>query len=87
MMKTLVVVVDGDREHLLCMALANHIIVEKPTDFLRVRNAVPRFGQRGLVLLLDDVLAAAATGYVADEHGRSGDGLCAPPVALPQNEQ
>jgi hypothetical protein len=48
---------DGDREHLLGVALADDVVVENLADFLRVRNAVPRLHQGGLVLLLDDVLA------------------------------
>jgi hypothetical protein len=74
MMEALVVVVDRDREDLLGVVLPDEVVVENLADFLRFRNAVPRFSQRGLVLLLDDVLAQLDA-FIADEHGRSGDEL------------
>ena len=40
----LVVIVDSDRQHLLGMALADHVIVQHIADFLRGRNAVARVG-------------------------------------------
>src|SRR6516162_10004579 len=70
----MLMIMDGDREHLLGVALADDVVVENLPDFLRVRNAVPRFSQRGLVLLLDDVLAQLDA-FIADELGRSGDEL------------
>src|SRR5712672_2401750 len=72
--EALVVVVNGDRQHLLRMVLADHIIVENLADFLRRRNAVARFHQRRLVLLADDVLAQL-NAFVANEHGRTGNQL------------
>src|SRR6202049_5131603 len=68
----LVVVVDRDRENLLGVILADHIVVENLADFLRRRNAVTRFRQRGVVLLVDDVLAQLSA-FVANEHGRTGN--------------
>ena len=70
----LVVIVNGDREHLLGMALADHVIVQHLADFLRGRNAVARLHQRGFVLLADDV-HAEFDAFVADEDGRPRDQL------------
>ncbi len=68
----LVVIVDGDREHLLGVALADHVVVEDLADFLRGRNAVARLHQRGLVLLADDI-HAQFNAFVADEYGGTRD--------------
>src|ERR1035438_6704156 len=73
-MEALVVVVNRDGQHLLRMVLADHIIVENLADFLRHRNAVARFHQRGVLLLLEDVLAQL-NAFVANEHGRTGNKL------------
>ena len=81
MIEPLVVVVDGDREHLLGVVLADHVVVEDLADFLRRRNAVARLHQRGLVLLADDV-HAQFDAFVADEHGRAGDELAHLVLAL-----
>src|SRR5439155_6904823 len=70
--EALVVIVDSDREHLLGMALADHIVVENLADFLRRRNPVARLHQRGLVFLTDDVHAQFDT-FVADEYGGTRD--------------
>src|ERR1700730_18504497 len=72
MVKPLVVIVNGDREHLLGMVLADHIVIEDLADFLRRRDAFARFYQRGLVLLADDV-HAQLDAFVADEHRRAGN--------------
>ncbi len=69
-----VVIVDGDREHLLGVVLANHVVVENLADFLRRRDAVARLDQRGFVFLADDV-HAQLDAFIADEHGRAGDEL------------
>ena len=53
----LVVIVNGDREHLLGVILADHVVVENLADLARCRNAVARLHQRGFVLLADDVHA------------------------------
>src|ERR1700745_1242936 len=55
--ETLVVIMDRDREHLLGVILTDDIVVKNFAYFLRGRNAVARFHQRGLVLLADDVHA------------------------------
>jgi hypothetical protein len=39
-MEALVVVMDGDREHLLGVVLPNDVVVKDLADFLRHRNAV-----------------------------------------------
>jgi hypothetical protein len=67
--EALVVVVNRDRQHFLGMILADYIVVENLADFLRRRDAVARFHQRGLVLLMDDVFAKLDA-LVADEHRR-----------------
>jgi hypothetical protein len=73
-MEALVVVVDGDRQHLLRMILANHVIVENLADFLRRWDPVPGFAQSGLGILAADV-RAQLNAFIADEHRRPGDEL------------
>src|ERR1700716_1795293 len=70
--EALVVIVDRDRQHLLRMALTDHVIVEDLADFLRGRNAVARLHQRGFVLLADDI-HAQFDAFVADEYGGTRD--------------
>ena len=41
--EALVVIVNRDRQHLLRMVLADHIVVENLANFLRRRDAVARF--------------------------------------------
>src|ERR1700684_188965 len=74
MVEPLVVVVDGDREHLLGVALADHIVVQDLADFLRGRNPVARLHQRGFVLLTNDV-HAELDAFVANEDRRARDQL------------
>src|SRR6266568_6710912 len=74
-------VVDGDRQHLLGVVLADDVIVEDFSDLLRGRDAVARLHQRGLVLLADDV-HAQLDALVADEHGRAGNELADLVLAL-----
>src|SRR5581483_11799737 len=81
MRKALVVVMDRDREHLLRMVLADHVIIEDLADVLGARHAVAGFDQRRLVLFTDDV-HAEFDAFVADEHGRSGDQLADLVLAL-----
>src|ERR1700736_5395034 len=68
----LVVIVNGDREHLLRMALTDDVIVENLADFLRGRNTVARLHQRGFVLLADNI-HAQLNAFVADEYGGARD--------------
>jgi hypothetical protein len=78
----LVVVVNGDREDALGMVLADDVIVEDLADLARGRNAVPRLGDRRLVILLDDV-HAEFDALIADEHRRTGNELPNLVLALP----
>jgi len=70
----LVVIVHGDREHLLGVALADDVVVEDLADLLRRRDAVARLDQRGFVLLADDV-HAEFDALVADENRGTRDQL------------
>jgi hypothetical protein len=72
MFEPFVVVVDGDREHLLGMVLTDDVVVEDFTDLLRGRNTVARLRQRGLVLLADDV-RTQLDALGANEDGRPGN--------------
>ena len=81
MVEPLVVIVNGDREHLLGVILTDHVVVENFADLLRSRNAVARLHERGFSLLADDV-HAKFDALVADEHGRSGDELAHLVLAL-----
>ena len=77
----LVVVVDRDREHLLGVALADHIIVEDLEDLRRRGHAVARLHEGGLVLLADD-LHAQFDAFIADEHRRARNQLADLVLAL-----
>jgi len=68
----LVVVVNGDRQHLFRVILTDHVVIENLADFLGSRDAVARLHQRGLVLLADDV-HAEFDALVADEDRRTRD--------------
>src|SRR5580658_9095805 len=81
MMEALVVVVDGDRQHLLRMILTNHVIVENLADFLRRWYPVPGFAQSGLGILAADI-RAQLNAFIADEHRRPGDELADLMLAL-----
>src|ERR1700719_5400805 len=81
MFEPFVVVVDGDREHLLGMVLTDDVVVEDFTDLLRGRNTVARLRQRGLVLLADDV-RAQLDALGANEDGRPGNELAHLVLAL-----
>src|SRR6516165_6928137 len=77
----LVMIVDGDREDLLGVILADHVVVEDLSDLLRRRDAVLRFHRRGILLLANDV-HAKLNAFVADEHGRAGNELAHLMLAL-----
>ena len=77
----LVVIVDGDREHLLGVALADDVIVQHLEDLLRGRHALLGFHEGGLVLLPDD-LHAEFDAFVADEDGRARNELADLVLAL-----
>src|SRR6202043_956347 len=81
MVKPLVVIVDGDREHLLGMVLTDHVVIEDLADILRRRDAFARFYQRGLVLLVEDV-HAQLDAFVAYEDGRASNELAHLVLAL-----
>ena len=70
----LVVVVDGNREHLFGVALADDIIVQHLEDFLRGGNTLLGFHEGGLILLPDD-FHAEFNAFIADEHGRARNEL------------
>ena len=78
----LVVVVDRDTQHLLGVALADHIVVKNLADLLGRRHAVLGLGEGNLVLFADDI-HAEFDAFIADEHGRSGDELAHLVLALP----
>jgi hypothetical protein len=68
------VVVNGDREDLLGVILADDIVIENFADFFRSRNAVARLHKRGFVFLADDV-HAQLDAFIADENSRASDKL------------
>src|SRR5689334_7299086 len=63
------------------MHLADDVVVEHLADLARGGNPVPRFHQRGLVLLADDV-HAQLDALIADENRRAGDELANLVLAL-----
>src|SRR6185436_14077489 len=81
MIEPLVMIVDGDREHLLGVILTDHVVVKNLANLLRRRNPVARLHQRGFVLLANDV-HAQFDALVADEYGRSGNELAHLMLAL-----
>jgi hypothetical protein len=72
--ETLVVIMDRDREHLLGVILADHVVVENLAYLLGSWDAIARLHQRGFILLADDV-HAQLDAIVANEYGRTGDEL------------
>src|SRR6476646_32415 len=74
-------IVDGNREHLLGMVLTDDVVVEDFSDFLRRRDAIARFRQRGRLLLADDV-HAQFDALVTNEDGRPGNELAHLVLAL-----
>src|SRR4029077_9136732 len=79
--EALVVVVDGNREHALGVALADHVVVEDFADVLGRGHTVARLDQRGLMLLTDNI-HAELDALVANEAGRPGDQLADLMLAL-----
>eukprot|EP00043_Microstomoeca_roanoka_P023460 m.258495 g.258495 ORF g.258495 m.258495 type:complete len:252 (-) comp30949_c0_seq1:771-1526(-) len=70
--KTLVVVVDCDREHALGTLLSDHVIVQHRADIGRGRHAVRGLEPGALGFLADDI-HAQFDAFIADEDGRTGD--------------
>ena len=65
-------IVHGNRQNALGLALADHIIVEDAADFLgRGNPAVLLADQRRLGFLADDVVAKLHA-LIANEHGGAG---------------
>jgi hypothetical protein len=81
MVQPLVVVVDGDAQHLFGVVLPDHVVIENAANFPRRRHAVLRLDEVQLVLFTDDI-HAQLDALVADEHGRSGDQLAHLVLAL-----
>src|SRR6266481_1174731 len=79
--ETLVVIMDRDREHLLGVILADHVVVENLAYLLGSWDAIARLHQRGFILLTDDI-HAQFDAFVADKHGRTGDELAHLVLAL-----
>src|SRR5690606_21475489 len=78
----LVVVVDGHRQHLLGVLLADHVLVEDLLDLARARQPVAGpFGAALLHLYPDDVIAEVDT-LVADEHRGASNQLADLVLAL-----
>jgi hypothetical protein len=67
-------VVNGNRQDLLRLALADDVFVEDLDDVLGRRNAVTGLDHRGFVFLADDV-HAQFDAFIADENCRSGNQL------------
>src|SRR5262245_9976100 len=63
-----------DREHLLCVVLADDVVVEDLADLLWGRNIIARFPRQGLVLLPDDV-QAKLDAFIANKDGWPGNEL------------
>ncbi len=74
-------VVDGDREHLLGVLLADDVIIQNLEDLLRRGHAFLGLHEGGLVLLLDD-FHAEFHAFIADEHGWTRDELAHLVLAL-----
>src|SRR5208282_3237885 len=80
--EALVVIVHGDRQHLLGVGLPDHIVVEHEADITRRRHPVARADQRSLVFLPDDV-HAELDALIADEDRRPGNELAHLVLTLP----
>ncbi len=73
-LQALVVVVHGNRQHLLGALLADHVLIEHLLDLVRPRQLVASPLGALFQLFANDVVAELYT-LVADEHGRTGDEL------------
>jgi hypothetical protein len=71
MVEPLVMIMNGDREHLFGVILTDHVVVKNFADLLGSRNPFARLHQRGFILLPDDI-HAKLDALVADKHGRTG---------------
>ena len=80
-LQPLVVVVDGDRQHLLGAILADHVLVEDLLDLVRLGQLLAGAILLLLELLTNDVVAQLHA-LVADEHGRSRNELANLVLAL-----
>src|SRR6516164_5377047 len=74
-------IVDGDREYLLGVVLADDVVVEDLADLFWGRDTVTRFRQRGR-LLLTDYVHAQFDALVADKYGRPRNELAYLALAL-----
>ena len=69
MLDALVVIVNGYRQHLLGVGLANYVFVENPVDFLGDREIASSVSRLGFFLdfLTNDVVTKFDT-FITDEH-------------------
>ncbi len=72
--QTLVVVVHRNAQNLLCLVLADHVVIEHLADLARRRDAVAGLDQVRPVVLANDI-HAQFDAFIADEYGRSRDQL------------
>src|SRR5262249_5675445 len=73
-LQSLVVIVDGDREHLLGALLADHVLVQNLLDLVGLGQLVARTLRSVLELLANDVVTQLDT-LVANKHRGASDEL------------
>jgi hypothetical protein len=71
-LNALVVVVDGNRENLLCFDLTDHELVQEGRDFAGRRNLVED-GLGAVTEFVGDDFVTERDALVTDVHGRAGD--------------